>query len=419
MRPVVAGLLALLILVGGAVGMAGLAALKKPPVREAGHEFLPLVGVVSPALVDHREKLEGYGRARAMRSADVLAEVAGVVSWIAPALESGGSVEAGDELLRIDPRDFELAVEQAESACRQATADLERTRAELAGLGNQLAVAKTALDASQRELDRALELAKDDLATANEVDVLRRAHDFQHRQVVELESLQRATEPRVTWGEADSARLAAAAKKARLDLDRTRIKAPFPGRIEKRTTELGQRVAPGASLFRLVDLSRVEVPVALPGSRFGEVEVGAGAQIRLREGGDVVWRGNVVRVAPAIDPRNRTFEAYLEVAGDAHETTVAPGAFVLATIDGTLHRSVRVVPRGSFVEGKLYLARPASETEGLATVEPVAPIVKRQLVDVALVESGLNDGDLVIVTNIERVAPGSQVRYLAQDDSAR
>lgn len=414
-----AGLLALLILVGGVIGMSGLAALKQPPVRQAGNEFLPLVGVTRAALVDHQEKLDGYGRARAMRAADVLAEVAGVVAWIAPALESGGSVEAGDELLRIDPRDFEFALQQAESACRQAAADLERTRAELAGLGDQLVVAKAALESSHRELERAVELAQDDLATANEVDILRRAHDLQHRQVVELESLQRATQPRVAWAEADAARLAAAASKARLDLDRTRIRAPFPGRIEKRTAELGQRVAPGASLFRLVDLSRVEVPVALPGSRFGEVVVGAAAEVRLREGGDVVWRGEAVRVAPAIDPKNRTFEVYLEVTGDAYETSVAPGAFVVATIDGALHRGVRVVPRGAFVDGMLYLARPDPAAPDQAIVESRTPVVRRQLVDVALVESGLLDDDLVLVTNLERVAPGSRVRILVRDGDPR
>jgi len=415
----VSGILALAIVVGGGLGMAALARLKKPPPREAAVGFMPLVGVVSPVLTEYREKLEGYGRARAMRSANVFAEVAGVVAWIAPQLESGGRVSAGDELLRIDPRDFALAVEQAESASRQAMAELERTRADLLGLADQLKVAQASFESSQRELARAEELAKDDLATANEVDILRRAHDLQHRQVVELQSLERSTRPRVLWGEADVARLEAATKKARIDLERTQIKAPFDGRIERRTTELGQRVAPGITLFHLIDLSHVEVPVALPGSRFGEVVVGAAAEIRLREGGDVVWRGEVKRVAPAIDSMNRTFEAYLEVEGESHATSVAPGSFVVATIDGMLHREVRSVPRGAFVDGQIYLARKTADDPSLAVVEAVTPTVRRLLVDTALVDGGLSDGDLVIVTNIERVAPGSRVRLNQRNGETR
>jgi multidrug resistance efflux pump len=411
-------LVVLAILVAGVIGMGQLAALRKPPERANVEGYLPLVRTATPAVTEYRERLDGYGRARALRSVDVLAEVAGVVAWTAPELEAGAAVTAGTVLARIDARDFELVRDQAESARKQAVAELARIRAELQGLAEQLTVARTALDSSRRELERAEELAKNDLATANEVDVLRRAYDFQQRQVVELQALERSTQPRVDWVESDIARLEALVAKAKLDLGRTEIAAPFAGRIVSRNAELGQRVAPGIMLFDLVDLTRVEVPVSLPGSRFGEIAIGARAEIRLREGGDVVWTGEVKRIAPAIDPTNRTFDVYLEVSGDAHATVVAPGAFVLATIDGRLHAGVRAVPRGAFVDGALFLARPIAGDPNLAIIEAVTPSIRRALVDVSLIDSGLADGDRVVVTNLERIAPGSKVRLESASSGA-
>lgn len=402
--------LTLIILALGVLGMGQLAAQRKPPIREATEGFLPLVRVVTPRLEQYREHLEGYGRARALRAAKVLAEVTGNVAEIAPALEAGTEVEADQVLLRIDPRDFEFALQQAQATLDQAVADLARTKAEQQGMLDQLKVARSSLDASARELERAVTLAKDDLATANEVDILRRAHELQQRQVVELESLERAVRPRIEWGESDIERHRAAVAKAQLDLERTTIRSPFAGRVERRTTDLGQRVAPGTSLFDLVDLSRIEVPIALPGSRFGEVALGAPARVRLREDGDVVWEGQVKRIAPAIDPANRTFEVYLEIENEPHQTPVPPGAFVLATIDGMLHEQVRAVPRGAFVDGQLLVARVDTGDPKLAHVEALRVQVHRFLADVALVESGLGDEDRVVVTNLERIAPGSRVR---------
>jgi RND family efflux transporter MFP subunit len=417
LRVATASLLTAALLASGVAGFAGLAAFRKEPARDAAAPWTTTVRVQIAERKDHVEWIEGYGKARCLRAAEVLAEVTGVVSWLAPKLESGGEVTSGEELLRIDPRDFEIALAQAMAQHEQARADLARTESDVEGMREQLVVAETALAAGVRELQRAEQLVEADLIADKELDAQRRLTDLLERQTIELRAAERAAVPRLEWSRADCARAKSAVDKARLDLERTTIRAPFEGRIERRVIDIGRRVAPGLPVFAIADLSRIEVPIALPGSRFGEVAVGAAAHLRLREDDAIAWRGKVARVAPSIDPRNRTFEVFLEIEGDPYRSSVPPGSFVLGAVEGRVHEGVIAVPRGAFVDGHLYVATPYDGDGGdedLATVARITPVVRRLLADVALVDDGIDEGARVIVSNVERIAKGSTVRVAAE-----
>ena len=158
--------------------------------------------------------------------------------------------------------------------------------------------------------------------------------------------------------------------------------------------------------------------MVLGASRFGEVEVGATARVRLTEGGPVVWSGTVVRVSPTVNSKDRTFTVYLEVEAEGDRVPIAPGAFVLAEIDGRVHRDVIALPRIAFVGDSVYVAK--EEADGEAVVAERRPEVVRVLPEVALVRGGVEPGEKVILTNLEQIADGARVllvRTAASDPS--
>jgi RND family efflux transporter MFP subunit len=413
-RAIVSVILIVLFLALGAAALFALISLKEKPDRVADVPPRTAVRVVVAEKGPYREILEGYGSARAIRASEVAAEVSGTVRWLSPTLEAGAVVTAGDELVRLDPRDFRERVSSAEARAKQAAAAVKRLRVDIDSLERRLAMAREDLDAASRELDRVRGLVEDGVETKSAQDRQLSARSAKERIVAELEWREAAARNDLIGAEAEVEAASAALAQAKNDLARTTVAAPYSGRIEARSASLGARVGPGTPLFRMVDLSRVEVPVALGASRYGEVAVGARAAIRLTEGGPVVWRGPVARVSPSVNSLDRTFLAYLEVSGDAADAPVPPGAFVLAEIEGLLHEGVIALPRAAFVEEVVYVADPA---DGEAVIREVRPEVFRTLPNVALVTGGVEPGDRVVVTSLEQIAAGSRV--ILVDDGNR
>ncbi|MFG0320646.1 MAG: efflux RND transporter periplasmic adaptor subunit [Planctomycetota bacterium JB042] len=414
-RIAVAVLLSLAFLVVARAAFLALASLKRPPVRVEQEIPRAAVRCVRVTRGPFRETLVGYGRARALRTTEVAAEVTGTVVWIAPGLEAGTSVAEGDELVRLDPRDHEQEVARTAADLAQAEAVRRRRELELVAVGEQLEVSREELAVAEGELERAEALSGDDTLSQQERDERRRLRSSLTRNVLQLEWRAREVTATLDADRAAEARAAAALARARIDLERCTVRAPYDARVRERFAEPGGRVAPGTVLLSLVDASTVEIPIELPASRFGEVEYGAAAQVRLREDGDVRWSGRVRRVAPEVDAETRTFEAYLEIENDPGRPAVPPGAFVLAAVEGLLHENVVVVPRVAFVGDLVYVAERMSSESGEAVAVRRTPTVRRSLADWALVDGGLAAGDEVIVTNLEQIADESRIHVTASE----
>jgi len=402
-----------LVLVFLATGFAilfGLLKLMKKPPKAPGVPPRTAVRVITARRTPYREILSGYGRARALREAQVGAEVGGVVRWVSRSLEAGMAVDEGEELVHLDARDYERALESAEARLAQTGTSVTRLKIDQASIARRLALTREDLEASQRELDRVRKLAEEGVVTRSEHDRQRITTSLTEKQVLTLEAQESTTAQELARAESEIKAATAARNRAKLDLDRTVIRAPYAGRILNRLARVGARVAPGAPLFEIIDLSRVEVPVALGASQFGEVTPGATASIRLTEGGEVVWKGTVARVSAAVRSKDRTFLVYLVVVGAAEKNRVPPGAFVIAKVEGLLHQDVIPVPRGAFVADRIYVAVPAGDGE--AVIHERTPEIERLLPAKALVRGGLQDGELVVITNLEQIADGSRVQLV-------
>jgi RND family efflux transporter MFP subunit len=378
-----------------------LTAMREAPNREERSARAIAVRVKAVARTDYQERLVGYGRARALRKTRVAAEVAAVVRSLAPGLQAGEAVQAGEELVRLDDRDLHEAVRSALARRSKTLAEAKRLATDLETNGKKLALSREELAASEREVSRIQGLEGRGGATKSELDKERLRFLVRRGAILELEGRQASLEAQIERNRFESAEIETAVAEAQLDLARAVIHAPYAGVIVEKEVEVGARVAPGTVLFELVDLARIEIPVALPASRYGEVEVGAPASVRIGTGVEP-RRGTIARLAPRVSTEDRTFFAYVVLENVAGTAPVPPGAFVTAQVDGRRFADVIVLPRTAFVGRQVYVHQ-----SGVARVRE--PSVRYTLPHVLIADGGLEEGDELILTNLEEIADGTRV----------
>lgn len=250
----------------------------------------------------------------------LISEVAGRILLAADSMVSGGFFQRGDVLVSIDPTDYELALEQAHARLTSATSELDKAR---------------------RAFVRQDQLTGTDVASESKRD------EAENRQL---------------FAEASVRELTAQLKRAERDLERTKLLAPYDGRVRNEQVESGQFVNRGQVLANLysVDFAEVRLPVhdedlaLLPVSLGGALDATARLEVLLRArfaGNEHVWRGHIVRTEGEIDPDTRMVRMVAQVPRPYHQPAGKPpltvGLFVEAEIQGREVKDVSVLPRSA------------------------------------------------------------------------
>jgi membrane fusion protein (multidrug efflux system) len=174
-------------------------------------------------------------------------------------VDNNQSVKAGRLLVQLDPRDYEVAVEQARAQLAQAQADLNSARQQYVSAGATIRQAEAQNYLAQRNVARYAELIKVNVISQAEFDQYDATARAQAATVkvdeAATESAQRIIASRAAQVQAAQALL----NQAELNLSYTRIVAPADGIIGNRSAQLGQRVQPGQSLMALTQTDNLWV----------------------------------------------------------------------------------------------------------------------------------------------------------------
>ena len=367
--------------------------------------------VIPPTLVesrvieadDIREIFVGYGTARADRSVVVAAEVGGQLVEVPETIEDGVHVDRGDLLARIDDRTYQNQLERAESLLADVDAKLARLGVEKQNADRLIEIAERELSVNEAEYARLRDLRERNAASKKEVDFARLATEQSRRSLRTLEN-QRDLIP------SQRAELLASKKTreseidlARLEVERTTIRAPMAGQVERISVESGDHVMPGAEIARIVDTDRVEVPVELPLGVRTKTRVGAPATLFTETAPGIEWHANVVRLSPTADAGSRTFLAYLEVDNQKQQVPLVPGVFLTAKVEGHIIEDALVVPRGALIEGHVFVANGKSAHRRKVRIETL-------IGDEAVVSGELRSGDRLITSNLDILHDGASIR---------
>ncbi|GGK78990.1 RND transporter [Amphritea balenae] len=255
-----------ILILGGAVAIFVLLIATKPtapsqPVKER----VWTVKVISAEYGSYAPKLSLYGQIEAPSSSTLSAPVTAFVE--SRNISEGELVEAGQLLLKLDNRDANLLLAQRQADMERIEAQIQAEKVRYQSDLKALKIEKELVNITLRTLERYKNLSSRQVASQNQLDDARRT---KQQQALSLNSRQQAINDhpnRLAQLEAQLKQTKALRDIAALDLERTRIIAPFPGRIASINVAAGDRVRSGDSLLNIYNTEKLEVRAQIP-SRF-------------------------------------------------------------------------------------------------------------------------------------------------------
>ena len=374
----------ILVLVGLAVAtVIWIKATSKPEEKERTFNSLAVMG----ARVFEQDvtlRVQTQGEVQPLTEIDLVPEVGGKIVYVSPNFIEGGFFKKGETLIRIDDSNFQIAKIRAQATIAQAEQALAREIAEG-------------------------EIAKSDFEELGRGEPSALAMRLPQRQEAEA-SLQAA--------EADL-------ESAELQLRRTSVRAPFDGRVRTKSSDIGQFVSPGSPLGRIFSTNIVQVRLPLTDADLSKVDLPIAYNAESRETAPKVmlstniagerqeWTGYIMRTDSTYDTQSRALFAIVEVfdpygeGASQNGVPLAPGLFVDAMIEGKKLENVIVLSRdGLRPQNEVYVV----DEKGNAEVRKAT--VADSDATRAVITSGVEPGDLVVVSPLERSRIATPLKVL-------
>ena len=353
---------------------------------EASPEIVPVaVRVMEVRSEPTKLFVESQGKVQAARTVNLSTPVAGTVAWISPKLEAGGYVAAGEPLLRLDSSDYEIALARSEAALEQAIAEELHARS---------------------EYERLRELGERRLASESQIQNAERLANVTAARINEIETQLR---------------------QARIDLERTEVRAPFDAIVQSRQVELGQYANRAQNIAVMYGADEVEVrlPLAIrqlgyldvPLDFRGELDRRVAPVVRLEGlygGQRHTWFGRMVRTEATIDPDSNTVQSIVRVTqpqevengqGEKNAIPLPIGLFVEASISGREIDDIIALPRAVIRNNNQVLVVDAENKMYYREVE-----IFRFEEERVLISAGLTPGEIVCISPIQAVVNGMSVQ---------
>ncbi|HXG66738.1 MAG TPA: efflux RND transporter periplasmic adaptor subunit [Blastocatellia bacterium] len=326
------------------------------------------------------------GTLAAYEQATISAKVAGRMREIS--VDLGSPVRKGQIIAQLEPKDYQLRLEQAEAALAQARARLglplegtdDRVNPENTATVRQ---AKAVLDEARLKHERSLSLFQQGIISKSQLDTDEAEYkvaegryqdaieEIRNRQAL---LLQRRSEVDL----------------ARQQLSDLSIKAAFDGVVEVRHAEIGEYLASGAPVVTIVRNNPLRLRAEVPERESRGVR--AGQPVRVTVEGDAnIYTGRIARLSPSISAQNRVLLVEAEVINNGQ---LRPGAFVRADIVTDAGGMTVAVPINAIVSfagiDKVIMIE-----DGKAAEKPVT--LGRRAAEWVEVLSGVKVGDTIVV----------------------
>lgn len=330
--------------------------------------------------------ITSYGVVKPRTQSELVAQVSGQISYVSPNLRDGGFFEKGELLLSIDDRDYQAEVKIAEAS---------------------LLSAKQALLEEEARSEQAL------------ADWKRLGKGGEPNALV-------LRKPQLEAQKANVLSAQAKLDKAKLALERTKISAPFAGRVLNKKVDLGQVIGNNTQIASIYasDVVEVRLPinnrdlafVSLPelyrtgqtNNQFNKVELSSDLI------GKQQWQGQLVRTEGAID--NSTQQLYVVAqindpyaTPNSDQLPVKIGQYVNARISGNQIDNAIVVPNQAIYQGSFVYVL---DTENRLNRREIN--IAWQNNQHALIKSGLVAGDRLVTTPLGQVSSGTQVQVVGE-----
>jgi membrane fusion protein, multidrug efflux system len=337
--------------------------------------------IVNAAQLEMRVESQGIVKPRTRTS--LISEVSGAVLEVSDAFVVGGTFEAGDMLMTVDPTDYEVALQRAEARLISSKAKMELEQARSSQAEKEWAI-------TGRPKSEAPSL------------LIRR--------------------PYLLEAEANLLQAEAEVRQANIKLHKTVIRAPYPGMVSKKLADVGQFVGTGTPIGETFAIDFVEVRLPLTErdltmmdglSSAGNLTDKTVILSGTVDGQNASWTAGVERSEGVVDELNRSQYIVVRVAdpyglASSSASESAPlrvGTFVKASIEGKVLDNVFKVPRSSLLEGSRVGLVDSNDLLRIISVEVASADDSYYYI-----ASGLKNGDEVVSSALGTPIEGLRLR---------
>ncbi len=385
------GLIILLLLAGFAISRY-LLKTRPQAQRKAPKKMEALVRVIKVMPTHENARIEAPGRVIAARQITLKVRVSGEVTYLHPDFIPGGVIKKGEILLKLDDVDYQLELRRKEDALALAEADLRIEE------GSQTVALK------EWELITSL---SDDIDTSSRDLALRKPHLIKAK-------------ARITSAET-------ALDRARVDLERTVIRAPFNLVVRDENIDLGLQVTPASTLATIaatdIFWAEISLPVTklswfdLPTKASSNKSAKPAAKVFLHSRNLPALEGRIIALTPDLDKDGLMARLLVAIADPLglkkKHWPVLLGSFVRAEIIGRKLENVYRIPRSALQENDQVLIADSADRLVLKSVTVAYYGVKTVLID-----SGLNPGDRLIISNLPAPISGMALKIAGSASAA-
>lgn len=355
---------------------------KKPPEKAEIKQKAFLVSTTTVEVQDINYVVKSQGTVQPKIETTLSAQVSGKVVAVSDAFIEGGMFSKGDVLIQLEQDDYITDLKSAEAELARAKAALEEEQA-------RGKVAAEEWRSVKNSVAPELGLRKPQLAK-------------------EMANV-RAVEAQL--------------ERAKRNLERTVIRAPYDGLVKSKDVDMGQFVGTGTKVGHVYSTDVAEVRMPLTDNDLAYLNLDATSQLpevllKSRVAGkNVTWRASLARDEGVLDAQSRVIYAiaevndpYLRKQGN-HDTPLRYGRFVEASITGNRGENIAVLPRHVLrLDGTVLVVKQDRK------LEVVSVNVQRADETSIYISEGLNRGDLVAISAVPNAYDGMLVRLKGDEE---
>lgn len=372
---------------------------------------------------------EATGNLASDAQTDVAPAVAGKIAEVN--FDIGSYVKKGDVMIRLDARDAQIRLEQAQAqveqqrkAVDQAIANLRQTQVRL-GIGDgetfdietfsQVKTVKAQLFLAEKELTRTEKLLESGDVSRSAYDQRKAQRDQLLGQLDEARSNAAVAVKAITTAQTQVNSARAAVKTAETTVDQARkavsdtaVYAPISGYISDRTADVGEYISPNTPNSKIATIMRTAVlrlKIDVPEAAIGKVATGQSISLQTSAYPDRNFAGTIVRFSPSVNTAARTLTVEAEVENS--NGLLKPGQFATVRITQSQPEPAIMIPVSAVkTDGdinRVYVIKDGAAHEKLVQLGLLEG-------DIIQIKQGIQENETVAVGNLNGLSDGALVR---------
>ncbi len=251
-------------------------------------------------------------------------------------VEEGLHVKKGDLLVKLDDREYTLNLESADAARLKNLSELllESQFSEQADVEQTVEPEK--LEEAEKEYENKRQLFRQGQITEEDFEEVSRKYELFLIESGEKKEEIIAAAKGLTQSEID-------VKKARLNLEKTNIRAPFSGIITDVKVSPEEYVSGSTELFTLVNIERIQVHAKVLESEIGKMKVGREVELKFSAYPERTFKGVVKAIGPIVNPEDKTCKVFIDAPNPDED--IKPGMHAEVEIVADIYEKRLLVPQ--------------------------------------------------------------------------